>query len=439
MGLAISLHKYDMRLLYYTYRNLAFWLLALLAVWGTLFYYAMMDEIMDETDDSLQNYAQQIISRALADPNVLTDRTDVMATYFFHPLSVEEGLSHRDMFYDSFVYVEIEDEDEPVRVLRTSFCMPDGQYYELELMLSTLERDDLIRAMWIYLSVLFVLFLLCSLLGTRLILNGAFRPLSRLVAWLQKLGPDSEPEVLDNPTKIYEFQQLNAAAQNMAWRSRKAYVQQKQFIENASHELQTPLAIARGKIELLAESDTLSEDQMRELDVIYNALGRVVKLNKSLLLLSRIENGQYSESESVSIDALVDESLSDLMEIYEHKGLQLERTRGKRPFMVLCNPILAHILVSNLLKNAMLHNQDGGRLEVVTTPDSLSISNSGSTPLDEAVLFTRFAHSTERKPDSTGLGLSIAYSIAEHSALKLDYKWRNGMHMFVLSRQGKRN
>jgi signal transduction histidine kinase len=197
--------------------------------------------------------------------------------------------------------------------------MPDGQFYELELMISILERDDMVEAILWYLGALFLLFLICTSIGTRLILQSVFRPLHRLLNWLQQIQPGKELPVLDNPTKIREFQQLGDAAVDMGNRSYKAYEEQKQFIENASHELQTPLAIVRGKIELLAENESMTEEQLKELDEIYTTLGRAVRLNKSLLLLSRIENGQYTETEDVSVDEVLDELLPDLMDIYEGK------------------------------------------------------------------------------------------------------------------------
>lgn len=422
-----------MRLLGYTYRKLSLWLLLLMAIWGALFYYTIIDEVVDETDDALANYAQIIINNALYDPSVLEKEGDLMSFYFFHPISVEQAKNHRNIYYDSFMYVESEDENEPVRVFRTAFMMPNGQYYELELMISTLERDDMVEAMLWYLVILFVLFLICTAIGTRLILGKVFLPLNKMVAWLQQLRPENVVTPLDNSTNIREFKVLNEAAMEMANRSHHIYNEQKQFIENASHELQTPLAIARGKLELLAENENLSEEQLRELDAVYSTLGRAVKLNKSLLLLSRIENGQYTETEEVSVDNLLDELLPDLMDIYEHKQLQLKRVQAELPFVVRCNPSLAHVLISNLLKNAILHNQDNGMLVVATTQTSLVISNSGDAPLDADKLFRRFAHSVNRKKESTGLGLAIAQAIAQVSSLQLTYRWENGMHVFRLA------
>lgn len=426
-----------MKLLSYTYRKLALLLFLLMAVWGVLFYYAIIDEVVDETDDTLENYGEILMESALHDPSILETEGSLMSFYKFTPISEEEGRHYRQVFYDATVYIELEDEDEPVRVMCTAFRMPDGQYYELKLMISILERDDMVEAMLWYLGALFLLFLICTSIGIQLVLKGVFRPLHRLLDWLHCIQPGKEAPPLDNPTKIREFRQLSDAALDMGNRSYKAYEEQKQFIENASHELQTPLAIVRGKVELLAESEGMTEQQMEQLDEIYATLGRAVKLNKSLLLLSRIENGQCTEMEDVSVDEILDELLPDLMDIYEHKQVRLIRKREEQPFIIRCNHSLAQILVSNLVKNSLLHNREGGELQVLTTPTSLVIKNTGDVPLDGEKLFRRFYHGMDGKKDSTGLGLAIARSIALSSSLKLTYEWQDGMHTFRLVKESK--
>lgn len=426
-----------MKLLSYTYRKLALLLFLLMAVWGVLFYYAIIDEVVDETDDTLENYGEILMESALHDPSILETEGSLMSFYKFTPISEEEGRHYRQVFYDATVYIELEDEDEPVRVMCTAFRMPDGQYYELKLMISILERDDMVEAMLWYLGALFLLFLICTSIGIQLVLKGVFRPLHRLLDWLHCIQPGKEVPPLDNPTKIREFRQLSDAALDMGNRSYKAYEEQKQFIENASHELQTPLAIVRGKVELLAESEGMTEQQMEQLDEIYATLGRAVKLNKSLLLLFRIENGQYTEMEDVSVDEILDELLPDLMDIYEHKQVRLIRKREEQPFIIRCNHSLAQILVSNLVKNSLLHNREGGELQVLTTPTSLVIKNTGDVPLDGEKLFRRFYHGMDGKKDSTGLGLAIARSIALSSSLKLTYEWQDGMHTFRLVKESK--
>lgn len=282
-----------MKLLHYTYRKLSLLLFLLMAVWGVLFYYAILDEVVDETDDTLENYARILIKKALHDPSILDTEGTLMSFYKFQPISEELGKHYADV------------------------------------------------------------------LVSRLVLKGVFRPLHKLLDWLHGIQPGKEVSPLENPTAIREFRQLSEAAVDMGNRSYKAYVEQKQFIENASHELQTPLAIVRGKVELLAENEELTEQQMKELDAIYSTLDRAVKLNKSLLLLSRIENGQYAEMEDVSVDEVLDGLLPDLMDIYEHKQVRLVRKQGEGPFVIHCNHSLAQILISNLVKNSLLHNREG--------------------------------------------------------------------------------
>ena len=427
-----------MKLLSYTYRKLALLLFLLMAVWGVLFYYAIIDEVVDETDDTLENYGEILMESALHDPSILETEGSLMSFYKFTPISEEEGRHYRQVFYDATVYIELEDEDEPVRVMCTAFRMPDGQYYELKLMISILERDDMVEAMLWYLGALFLLFLICTSIGIQLVLKGVFRPLHRLLDWLHCIQPGKEVPPLDNPTKIREFRQLSDAALDMGNRSYKAYEEQKQFIENASHELQTPLAIVRGKIELLAENESMTEEQLKELDEIYTTLGRAVRLNKSLLLLSRIENGQYTETEDVSVDEVLDELLPDLMDIYEGKKIHLVRTKETEPFVIRCNLSLAQILVSNLVKNSLVHNREGGELHIATTPSSLTIMNSGEHPLHGEKLFPRFYRSIDGKKDSTGLGLAIARSIALSASLSLTYKWQEGMHLFLLVKESQK-
>ena len=425
-----------MKLLSYTYRKLALLLFLLMAVWGVLFYYAIIDEVVDETDDTLENYGEILMESALHDPSILETEGSLMSFYKFTPISEEEGRHYRQVFYDATVYIELEDEDEPVRVMCTAFRMPDGQYYELKLMISILERDDMVEAMLWYLGALFLLFLICTSIGIQLVLKGVFRPLHRLLDWLHCIQPGKEVPPLDNPTKIREFRQLSDAALDMGNRSYKAYEEQKQFIENASHELQTPLAIVRGKVELLAESEGMTEQQMEQLDEIYATLGRAVKLNKSLLLLSRIENGQYTEMEDVSVDEILDELLPDLMDIYEHKQVRLIRKREEQPFIIRCNHSLAQILVSNLVKNSLLHNRKG-RVAGVYYSRFSGHQEYGDAPLDGEKLFRRFYHGMDGKKDSTGLGLAIARSIALSSSLKLTYEWQDGMHTFRLVKESK--
>ena len=419
-------------MLHYTYRKLLALSLLLMALWGVLFYYAIMEEVVDETNDTLRNQAHLLIKRALRDPSLLDAEENPLTMYHFRPISEAEGLRHRETLYDSTVYVEIEDENEPVRVMRSCFLAPDDQFYELTLRISTVERDDMVRAIFWYLLVLYIVMLLCVTAGTRVVLKRVFVPLQRLLTWFDHVVPGKPVPPLDNETKIAEFSKLNKAAVAMSFRSQKAYEEQKQFIENASHELQTPLAIARGKLELLAESEGLSEKHLQDIDELYRTLGRAVKLNKSLLLLSRIDNGQYPDSRMLDLGAIAKETLCNLLDIYESRQIKasVEERDVCRAEM---NDSLAHVLLTNLLKNAIVHNNPGGELRLVLGKNEMKVCNTGVSPLDAGKIFRRFYRADLSKKESTGLGLAIAKSICGLYGIRLSYMYEQGMHCFVLN------
>lgn len=420
-----------MKLVHYTNRSLFTLGFVLLVVWGFLFYLTIMDEVMDETDDTLKNYREIVVGKALADSCFLTTADDILHRYLIRPITEEEAVAYREVYYDSTIYIETEDEYDPVRVMKSCFRAPDNRFYELELRISTLERDDMIEAICWYLLVLFSLLLVFMSLGSRLVLRQIFVPLQRLLHWLEQLTPGKQTPELVNETKIREFRKLNEVALAMNKRSEQAYQDQKRFIENASHELQTPLAIAQGKLELMAEEENLTEKQYQEIDEIYQTLGRAVKLNKSLLLLSRIGNGQYPDISNICLNELVKGVLDDLLDIYDWKCFVVSiEEKGK--LEVRMNESLAHVLVTNLLKNAIVHTVEQGKLSVELKSDSLLIANSGDSSLDQHRIFQRFYRGDLLKKESTGLGLSIVKSIAELYGIHLSYSFIDKKHIFLL-------
>ena len=178
-----------MKLLHYTNRNLFIFVSLLMGIWGVFFYFAIIDEIMDETDDTLENYREIIVSKVLDNPDLLVMEDNILHSYAIRPLTDEEAEDYDERFYDSTIYVETEDEDKPVRVMKSCFRASDDKFYELELRISTLERDDMVEAIFRYLLILYVALLVCVMIGMRLVLKKVFVPLHRLLAWLDKVIP----------------------------------------------------------------------------------------------------------------------------------------------------------------------------------------------------------------------------------------------------------
>lgn len=421
-----------MKLIRYTYTRLFAVLFVVFGVWALFFYFSMMREIMDETDDRLLNNKGLVVHRMLQEPWRLQMADTITDNYKIRLIAEEAWLSHYDSFYDTKIYIQMENEYEPMRVYKSAFQTTEGRYYEIELYLSTIERDNVIESILFYLIVLYVVLLGVVLVGMRLVLKHTFKPLHKLLHWLNAIVPDKEVPELLNETEILEFSLLNKAALDMQRRSRKAYDEQKDFIGNASHELQTPLAIALNKIEILANEDTLTESQMQLLGDVFDTLQRATKLNKTLLFLSRLQNEQIVQKVEVNLTIIIRRVLDDMLEINVNKDLQVE-VLEKGAFTLHTDESLLTVLLNNLLKNAVVHSPYNGKIRIESTANQIDIYNDGAEALDVDKIFQRFYHTDNTALKSTGLGLSIAKEIAQLLELKLVYSF-DGQHCFSLKK-----
>ena len=306
-----------MKLIHHTISKLSIVMIIILTFWAGFFFYSILDEILDETDDSLENYKHLIIQQVLRDTAAINNSSDLMSQYFIKEIPEEEAIHYKDRYFDSTRFYELEYDFDPVRVLKTAFRGQDKKFYELTIMISTLEQDDMIEAILWSIVILYITLLICILIVSEFVFRKSLAPFYKLLDWLNKFTLGEKNPPLENPTKIKEFRRLNETILKMTRRNEEMYSQQKQFIENASHELQTPLAICRNKLELLAERPDCTEGQLEEIEDIHRNLGRIVKLNKSLLLLSRIENGQFHETKEVELNPIIKELVEDFQEIYE--------------------------------------------------------------------------------------------------------------------------
>lgn len=216
-------------------------------------------------------------------------------------------------------------------------------------------------------------------------------------------------------TRIVEFRRLAAAAQQAVDRSEALFEQQKRFVGDASHELQTPLAVLGNRIEWLLDRTDPTEVQAEELFKMQRTLQRIVRLNKTLLLLTKIDNGQFPESAEVDLAALVSEQVALCDEVYVRRGIVCT-VRACGAFVVRMNESLAMTLVSNLLKNAYLHTPEGGAVAVSLCDGTLTVANDGrrrSTDSGSSNVSTRgFA-----RRDRAGLGLALVSAVGRYYGL----------------------
>ena len=403
----------------------------IMTAWAVFFYWAIIDEVNDEVDDSLEDYSESLIVRYLNGEDMPSLNNGSNNQFYMYDVSSEYAETYLQISYrDEMVYIDDKLEYEPARILMTIFKTDTG-YKELVVYTPTIDKLDLQRSILGWIVALYAGILLILLLLNVWIFRRNMKPLYVLLSWFNnyKIGSGYKP--LSNKTKITEFKELYHAVTMSAQRNEKLYEQQKMFIGNASHEMQTPLAICLNRLEMLMEDENLTEKQMEEIAKTHQTLENITRMNKSLLLLCKIENGQYADVKEVSVNSLVSQYIDTFNDVYSYKNITVKVTEMSSLSMQI-NESLAIILVSNLLKNAYLHNCENGKIDVVISEKDFTVSNTGESALDSSKIFTRF-YQGSKKEGSTGLGLALIHTICRANNISISYEFRDKMHVFKVS------
>ncbi len=400
------------------------------AFWATLFYFAIIDEINDEVDDSLEDHAETVIRRSLAGEPLPDEPATTNNQYYLHEVSAEYAASRSHIRYeDNEVYIKDKNEFEPARTISYIFNDDQGRFFEVVVFTPTIDKADLKAAVAYWLAALYAAIVACIVVVDRRSLRRGMRPLQAILAWLDAYRLGERNKEMPQNTSVTEFRRLGEAISRTTKRNEALFEEQKRFTANASHELQTPLAVIQSRLEMLLDDGQLTEQQMGEVVKALHTLKALARTNRSLLLLSKIAGGQFTSTEAVSMAGTVDRLLPDMEMIYAHKGITVER-RNDGDLVLNMDESLATTLATNLLKNAFTHCNRGGRIAISISTTSMSIANTGQdTPLDGQRIFERFYH-TPGNASSTGLGLSIVQAICRLYGISVDYRFERGMHVF---------
>ena len=409
-------------------------ILVLLALWAVTFYKIMIDEINDETDDSLEDFSEAIITRALAGEELPSAFNGTNNSYYINKVTKEYAeQTPWIQYFDEMVYIEAKNETEPARILRTIYRDAVGDYYELHMLIPTIEKADLLQTILGWLIFLYALLLIAIVSINGWILYRSFRPLYVLLNWLDNYTIWGTAVPLRNETKVNEFRKLNEAIIRSTQRNAEAYEQQRIFIGNASHEIQTPLAICQNRLELLSDDPDLTERQLGEILKTRQTLEYISKLNKSLLLLTKIENRQVAEATEIDVNELMKDIL-ERIDPSEHLRVTVDEAAKLR---VKMDVTLAGILFGNLLRNACMHNVEDGSVAILISSSTFKITNTGVVePLDTDNIFKCF-YQKGRKRGSSGIGLALVDSICRLYDIAISYRYSGeGEHIFTLDFSG---
>ena len=418
-----------MKLIYRITLRLAILLLPIMIIWGTVFYFSMVSEINDEADDSLEDYAELLVRRVLAGKELPMPGNGSNNTYSIEPLPEGYAADASISFKDKRVYIHEKKETEPARELTMVFRDKENRAYRLVVSTPTFEREDLLEAVFFHLVTLYLLLMLTIIVITALVFHYSMRPLYALLRWLDNYIPGNGTDGLPVEKDVVEFKKLTEAARSTIERAENYMERQKQFIGNASHELQTPLAVIGTRIEWIIDNTPLTEEQFAELSKIRQSLHRMNRLNRTLLLLSKIDNNQFPERKDIDLVKVIEGELEVYTDIYAGNGIDCHKNLPSS-FIVNMNESLAATMVTNLVKNAFLHTQEGGTVVVAIEKGCMTVSNDGNEPLDATRLFDRFY--TSGKSGSTGLGLALVKSIADSYNFDVEYSFDRGKHSFTV-------
>lgn len=406
-------------------------LVALFALWAVVFTTTSKRQIYSRIDFILTQQSDKIISRFIENdslPNSLSGMSGTME-FFIERVSPEYAKSHQaPVFQTDEEFIDDIQEDEIVREMSSVF-QKQGIDYELTLSTQVYAWNDTLDFAIFSILTLAIALLVAIILIVSFIIIRNMRPLYRLTDWLRNRKATDEIPIPDNRIKVQEFKEIETVVLEASERSKQVYEEQKRFIGNASHEIQTPIAICQNRLELLVDETQLDEHQLTEIEKTLDTLGYISRLNKSLLLLSKIDNHQFEEEAEIEINKVVNQALENLGEIYESMEIGITLTEKQR-IVVQMDPTLASSLVNNLLKNAFIHNQQGGNIAITLSDNTLAISNTGKNEaLDAESVFKTFYRKDENS-NSTGLGLAIVKAICAEYCFEISYQFIDNQHTF---------
>lgn len=276
----------------------------------------------------------------------------------------------------------------------------------------------------------FILIVVGLLFLNRKFSTSIWQPFRNTLGKLKTFNLNSQSKIEFDTTEIIEFEELNQSLKKLIEHNVSVYKTQKEFTENASHELQTPLAIIKNKLDILIQNEDLTEKQYQIAEEINKALTRSSRINKNLLLLAKIENLQFAESEKLPISELLHQSLDILKEHFDQKHIEIQ-TQIADGVYANGNRTLTETLINNLLINVVRHTLPGGKSRIELTEHRMTISNSGSGALNEDALFKRFSKASKSNHGS-GLGLAIVKEICTHQLWTSDYHFKDNQHTFSI-------
>jgi len=313
----------------------------------------------------------------------------------------------------------------------TSIETLQGRTYKIITRSSVVKSHEFILAITLSVGIVIFLLIITFFFINTMVFKRLLKPFNQNLISLKNFSVERNKSIELEQTDIDEFKIFNDSVSKLTEKLRNDFTNLKEFTDNASHEMQTPLAIMQTKLEYLMQSENLKNEEKKLISDIYSASKRLSKLNKTLLMLSKIENQQYSNKEAININEIIEEQLEIFEDFIANKKLKVVK-KLKPDIKIEANPLLFDTIISNLIGNSIKHNQKGGTIEIVTDELFFTISNTGTElNTDSDKIFERFKKESTSS-DSFGLGLAIVKKICDVHQWKIKHTFSDNMHHFTI-------
>ena len=342
---------------------------------------------------------------------------------------IEEDVQSGQLVKDTVIYDTVQDKFVPFREYSETKTIA-GKNYQIITRQMLMEFDDLfiLYASLISIVLLFIFF-------------GIFVFARRFNARIWETFNDDVKSVkaysFDSPFKlnlaqtgIDEFDELNLALTRMSDRLERDYRASREFSANAAHEIQTPLAIIRNKCETLFSNPGLSEGTISTLRDIYLSADKLSGTIKALLLLAKIDHGQFNENDPVSFNELFRNWIDSFHDVILDRKLSVSIAATDN-CQQLMDKRLANLLIQNIFINAIKHSSDGEKIEIFLSKDQFQLSNHGEKPIEHPEKIFNAFYKESQNNTSTGIGLAIVKKIADHYQMKIAYSFNDFKHFFT--------
>ncbi len=393
---------------------------------GIIYYQAVSIILTNQVDKDLLVEENEIFEHVRINHNLPEVYKSDDQQISFSPAN---GQTITRRFIDTTYIDQKEKEPESGRGLISSVKAGNNNY-QILVVESKVETEYLIRIIFSITIAVILLLVISLFVINRLTINRLWKPFYLILNNLRTFNIADKKSILVVSSNTSEFNELNSAIATMSAKAKNDYQDLKAFTENASHELLTPIAVINSKLDTLLQTDIFNEQQSKLLGDLYESVSRLTRLNRSMLLLVKIENNLINDDQNVNVKEVIEQLLAQFSEIYADKNIKVTINLSDKHLHI--SKSLLEILLNNLLSNAIRHNVDYGYIDIYLNAHKLVIKNTGKNlALDSNDIFKRFNKSSHS--EGTGLGLTISRQICDNNGLSLNYQYDDPYHIMTIS------